>query len=77
MTETAGRKIVARCSAILIAAALAALYFTSFVLAEDDAYSHGHGGYIHAPWILGMPLAIGLGFPASILIAKLWSRGVS
>lgn len=64
-----------RLIAMMIVVGLVVLYFGSFVLAEGDAYGtpgHPRDGYIHAPWFLGMPLAIALGFPATLLVARLW-----
>jgi hypothetical protein len=60
---------------MFIGCTLFLMFWGGFIVAEGDAYGHGHGGYIHSPWgILCYAAAVVLGIPGMNLIARLWQR---
>lgn len=46
--------ILRRLTAIAVMLMWIAAIFVPFVLAEDDAYGHGHAGYVHNPTWIGL-----------------------
>lgn len=66
---------IRRAVVILFWLAVCSVYFGAFILAEHDAYGHGHNGFVHNPvWLIGMLLGLALVIPATALQEKLWRR---
>jgi hypothetical protein len=71
--KSALRIILRRVCAALICLALFVLFWGSFLVAENDAYCCGHGGFVHQPWgVIGYVASALLIIPVMILAMKLW-----
>ena len=69
--------VLRRAVVVAILLAFVAAYFGFFLLTEGDAYGtpgHPMDGYIHAPWIVGMPISLILGFASAATLERIWGK---